>query len=189
MTLASITAQYVVLVPTAAASVPPGCMFLDASNGNQPTIKGTNSSSEAIQTAGSATGMNYFLKVMLAFGPIAANRPLSKGADGYVRDAEANAAANDQTFCGYSTNPSVNQGDPITVILPGPNLGNALVGLNFKTGDEIYLSDATGYTNDSSTLSASIDSIIKLGVADCGAGTASSIATDLIGFTSVIARV
>lgn len=186
-TIASIKAQYVVLVPVAESSVPAGSVFLDSSNSNQMTFKGTNSVSEPVDTGGGG-GTNYFIKSMVASGPIAVRRPLNKLSNGKVSDADASDLDNAQNICGYSLNPSASDGDLISVLCVGPNLADALLGLNFTTGDEIYLSDTGGYTNDTSNLSAGMDSIIKLGIADCPSGTASSIATDLIGFSDVVSR-
>ena len=187
MTLASIKAQYVVLVPVAESAVPAGCLFLDSANANQMTVKGTDSIPATVNTGGGG-GTNYFITSMIASGPIAIRRPLNKRADGKVSDAVATNSDNRQNICGYSLTPSASDGDVISVLCVGPNLADALVGLGFATGDEIYLSDAGGYTNTTSGLSAGIDSIIKLGVADCASGTASATATDLIGFSDVVSR-
>jgi hypothetical protein len=64
-----------------------------------------------------------------------------------------------------------------------------LVGLGFAPGDEIFVGETTGgYVNDIAPFTGNNDSIIKIGVADCAAGTASSVATDLILIPHVIAR-
>jgi hypothetical protein len=80
-------------------------------------------------------------------------------------------------------------GDIKIVQLVGQNVAGALTtSSGFAPGDELYLNEGGGYTNDPGTFTGENDSIIKIGIADCAEGAASETVTDLILFPQVIAR-
>ena len=177
-----VKANFVVLVPTVSGSVPNGALFLDSANGNASTIKNTNGTTTVINSSAAATSL--VTKLMQAAGIYAINTPVSKRSDGQIEIADANAA-NGKDLIGVTLQASLAVGDIISVLLVGANLTDAISGLGFSVGDEIYVSDSGGYTNDPSTLSGS-ESIIKIGVADCSTGGATAVATDLILFPDVV---
>jgi len=112
--------------------------------------------------------------------------PVSKQADGTFKQADSDSVAGQQ-YCGILKITTIN-GAYGTVILPGANIVGAVTGLGFLPGDEVYLSETGGLTNDPNTFTGDNDSIIKVGIADCADGVASSTADDLIIFTEVVAR-
>lgn len=180
MTLASIKVQYVVMDPVAPSQVPPGCLFLDSTNGNQATIKNTGGSQEPV-----SSGTNYFIKTMIAGAAIAAGKPLSKRPDGKVIEGDSDGM-HSQNFIGFSQNSAAGDGSTVQVLLAGANLAGVLTGLGFMAADIIYLSETGGYTNDPNSFTGNNDTVIKLGIADCAASSASSTAVDLIAITDVL---
>lgn len=177
-----VKATFVQLIPVIPGIVPNGSLFLDSSNGNASTIKDTSGGTTVINSAEAAT--NLVTKVMQASAPIAANKPVSKRPDGKIEIADSNAP-NGKAVIGITREAAVSADDLIAVLCVGANMVDAISGLGFTVGQELYVSDTGGYTNDPSTLSGT-DAIIKIGVADCSAGGASSIARDLILFPDVV---
>lgn len=177
-----IKASFVQLVPVVPGIVPNGSIFLDSSNSNATTIKDSSGGTTVINSAEAAT--NLVIKVMQASAPIASGIPVSKRPDGKIEIADSNAPEG-QAVIGITREAALNADDLITVLCVGANLIDALSGLGFVVGEEIYISDAGGYTNDPSSL-AGTDSIIKIGVADCSGGGASSVARDLVLFPDVV---
>jgi hypothetical protein len=175
-------ATFVQLIPTVKALVPNGSVFLDAANGNASSVKNTSGNVIVINSAAAAT--NLVTKDMQAAGIYPVNSPVSKRADGQIQIADADAVGGKE-LVGIMLQASLAVGDIVTVLLVGANMVDAISGLGFNVGDEIYVSDAGGYTNDPASL-ANTDSIIKIGIADCSAGGATSVATDLILFPEVV---
>ena len=68
----------------------------------------------------------------------------------------------------------------------GPNLVDALDGLGFVPGEDIYLNEFGTYTNDPNDVPIGQD-LVKVGIADCESASASSTAKDLIAFTEIVA--
>ena len=118
---------------------------------------------------------------------ISSGKPVSKLPNGKIVPADSDAA-NGQKYIGI-TKVSIAVEALGDIYLPGNNIPNAILGLGFTPGDEVFLSETSGMvTNNPSSFTNNDDSIIKIGIADCSAGTASSTATDLIMFSEVIAR-
>jgi len=180
MVKAAIEVPYVFLNPTDGAQVPNGALFLDSGNGDIPTFKTTGGSEQPVVNSAS-----FFLKAMVAGAAIAAGKPISKRPDGKVIEADSDGV-NAQNFIGTSQGSAASDGDPITLLLAGANLAGVLTGLGFTTGDIIYLSETGGYTNDGNSFTGGDDTIVKVGIADCGAGLASATATDLIAISEVL---
>ncbi|NBW99352.1 hypothetical protein EBR03_07245 [bacterium] len=179
-----VKANFFMMNPMSASSAPLGSVFLDADNGNVLSIKNINGIVEEV-TQSAAT--NLFIKRMVANGPISLKKPVSKRADGKIQQADSDAAAG-QSVVGISLDTAAVNGDIIPVLLFGANIENALIGLGYAPGDEIYLSESAGYTNNPASFTGSDDSIIKIGVADCAAAIASASATDLIIFPEIVVR-
>lgn len=185
MSIAAFKAKYVVLEPVLPASVPNGAYFLDSTNSNAPTIKSSTGVVGVVNSTASNT--NPFIKTMESSynGVILPNTPIAKLADGSIYPAESDVAENADTI-GVTIDTFSGIGEQGTVFLLGPSVANAIEGLGFTPGDVLYLSPTTGYTNDPTDLDPSINSIIKLGVADCSAGAKSATAKDIILFPEVI---
>jgi hypothetical protein len=115
---------------------------------------------------------------------INAGVPLSKLPSGRIIPADSDALGA-QSFCGIAASQfSVSGlGD---VYLPGPNIIGAVSGLGFTVGGDVYLNENGGYTQTTSGFSGNNDVILKIGFADCSAGSASSTATDLVMLTDYI---
>lgn len=180
MVQAAIQVPYVFLTPTNGAQVPNGALYLDQGNGDAPTFKTTGGSSEPV-----SAGTNFFLKQMIAGAAIAVGKPLAKRPDGKVVEGDSDGV-NSQIFIGISQGSASGDGDPIQVLLAGANLPGVLTGLGMTSGDIVYLSQDSGYTNDGGSFTGGDDTITKVGIADCGAGIASATATDLIAITEVL---
>jgi len=129
---------------------------------------------------------NIKLMVNNTLSTILAGTPVSKSSDGSVVPASSDTAQG-QRFIGIALDPiAVSQQGRVQLV--GNNIPNILGAYGFATGDEIFIDEYNGYTNDVRTFSGNNDSIIKVGVADCSEGSASPVATDLIMFVEVISR-
>jgi hypothetical protein len=120
-------------------------------------------------------------------GPIAINRHVSKKSNGRIIQADSDNPDGQQVV-GVALQAGATAGDLINVLCVGANLAGALTGLGFAPGEEIYLSEASGFTNNPNSFTGGDDTIMKVGVADCAAGVASGTAVDLISFPEIIAR-
>lgn len=176
-------ATVLVLEPIAPGDAPPGSVYLDQTAGNSLSTKSTGGAEEPIGAV--PTSSNIFFKQMEAADAIAINRPVAKLSNGKIVQADSDG---EQNIIGYALAAASADGDLINVLTLGANLANAVTGLGFAPGEEIFLDESGGYTNDPDTFSGNDDSIIKVGIADCAAGVASATATDLICFAEVIAR-
>lgn len=178
MTIAGIKSKYVLLEPTNPAGMPNNSIYVDATQGNQMYVKGSSGGTTSL--GGESVG--YFVKAMVIGSAISKHQTVAKRADGKAVAADADDASA-QAFIGYAQNDGINDGDQINVLLIGPNVEGAVSGLGFTPGDIVYLSqNAGGYIKDLGQLTDNNDVVIKVGIADCGAGVASAVATDLISF-------
>lgn len=180
--IAAIKSSYVMLVPVNPDDVPNNCVFLDETQGNQVAIK-TN-----MGGVSNVVGAESLLfKPMITAQAISIHQPVGKLSNGKIVPAESDVPG--QTFIGFALTGGANDGDPVNVLLIGANIAYLLAGKGFTTGQTVYLSMNTGeYTNDPSTLADPINNVIKVGIADCLGGIASSVATDLITFVEKIAE-
>jgi hypothetical protein len=128
------------------------------------------------------------LKGMIGGEPFAAGIPIAKRASDGKTVAATAQGTDSQVLIGISFSACNADGDAFVAQLLGANISGCLTGLGFATGDEIYLAEGGGYTNDGSSFVGTNDSVIKLGRADCGSSVFSTVATDLILFPSVIFR-
>lgn len=184
MTAIGIKAKFVLLETITPAQAPNGSLFLDSTNANAATIKNVSGVLEPID-AGS--GSNLFIKQMQAGAAFSVNTPLSKRPDGKVVSSDSDGL-NTQNHIGFALSASLSDGDLINVLCVGANIVGAISSLGFTPGQDIYLSEGGGYTNDANSFTGANDSVIKVGIADCSAGNASSVANDLIILTEVIIR-
>jgi hypothetical protein len=178
---AKIRANAIVLNPIADPEIPDS-MFVEATSGLLTTKKGTE------PPAVIATNSAPNVKSMQAFSPIRAGKPVSKMNTGFIVEADSDGTGTQQPI-GFSLTAAANANDLCVIILIGTNVAGILAGMGFLPGQEIFLGETSGaLTNDISTFSDNNDSLIKLGVADCAAGVASALATDLIIYPYVMAR-
>ena len=174
--------NFIQMIPTAPNLVPNGSYFLDSSNGNAATIKDVGGSTVALQNpAASLT-----IKQMQAAAPIPNRATVSKRPDGKIEIADADNA-NGQQVIGVALSAATAVDELINVLLVGANLTGALTGLGFTPGDEVYISNTGGYTNDPNTI-ANPDLLIKIGIADNAAGVANATVVDLILFPEVVSE-
>lgn len=176
--------DFIQLTPVNPASVPNGCVFLDASNGNVATVKSTGGTSDPV---GNTSSDNLFIKQMQIDGPIEVNKPVSKKANGRIVQGDSDSA-DGQMIVGMSLEAGLNAGDFINVFCIGANLAGALAGLGMTPGQEVFLSETGGYTTDANSFTGNNDTIMKVGIADCAAGAASGTAVDLISFPEIVTR-
>lgn len=177
-------AKFIELVPSLPSEVPSKCLFVDSTNNNTPTYKNEYGVPGEIGTTQGSSSL--FVKTMEAGGLFLINRPLSKKSDGTVilldsDDPESNI------FCAYSMEAATFIGQQVSVLCIGANVVGAVSGMGFLPGEEIFIGESGEYVNSVSGFTGANDTIIKVGVADCSAGAASPVATDLIAFASVIA--
>jgi len=172
--------------PQTPGSVPANSLFFDSSNLNSLSQK--NDIAVSSQLA-QATSNDLMIKVMENLSGIAipAGKPVSKIPDGSIAAADSDGAVTSQIYCGISLD-AINTGSTGRILLVGPNVVGALNSLNFTPGQDIFLSESGGYTNNAGAFVGNNDSIIKVGIADCAAGSASGTATDLIMFPDVLVK-
>jgi hypothetical protein len=184
--IGGIDPAYIQLTPQAsAAGVPNNSLWIDANDSNSVKVKRPSGS----DTIGAGSSTNLLVKIMEnddLINPIAAYKPVSKLSSGKIVQADSDAAQG-QKYIGI-TMASIPAGGSGAVLLPGPNLENAVATLGFAPGDEVYLSETGGYTNAPGSFAGDNDSIIKVGIADCAGGSASATATDLVMITEVLIR-
>ena len=181
--LASIKAKFLELEPTAPADAPINTVFADSTNGNKLSTKTSGGVTTPID---GTTSSDLFIKNVIAGEIIQINTPVSVDpTTGKYVSAESDRA-NAQNVEGYTLQPAVGVDASINILLVGPNLSGFLTGLGFAPGDEIFLGEAGGFTNDVSTFSDNNDTVMKLGIAAPEAGLASTEAKDLIMQTEVI---
>jgi len=114
---------------------------------------------------------------------IDAGKPVSKKADGSIVPADSDSA-DGQTFVGITVD-SIADDATGDVYLVGQNIPGALTGLGFTPGQDIFISESTGFTNNPDSFSGGDDTITRVGIADCAAGAASDTVTDLIIFAEI----
>jgi hypothetical protein len=180
-----VRAKYVVLTPTVAVLVPNGSLFLDAANGNASSIKDISGVVTPINSAEAVT--NLVKKQMQTSMPIPINSPVSKRPDGKIEIADSDVPTG-QNVIGVTLEPAAGADELVGVLCVGANIIDAISGLGFTVGQEIYISSAGGYTNDPSSFD-SMDAVIKIGIADCTSGGASPEARDLVLFPDVVSSI
>lgn len=182
-TYAKLRTDAVVLNPTTSASLPNNSMFSDSADGNILKNKDNSGSTQTVVAS------SLFNKTMQSgfVGIIAAGVPVSKTSDGRIIPADADGAGAQEPI-GISLVPFYSYDDLGAVHLFAPNVSGVLTSLGFIPGEEIFLGESGGYTNNPNAFTGDNDSIIRIGVADCASGAASAIATDLIINTQVIIR-
>jgi hypothetical protein len=182
MAFAKIRTDALVLVPVDPDDVPPNSIFSDATDGG--TISSINASGvqEPIGSWGGGGGGEsaLFSKLMVASVAFSAGTPVSKRSDGRVEPVDRDAP-NGQVPVGIATTASAAPDAIVSVFLTGPNLPGVLTGRGFAPGKEIYSANVPGGMVDSTIgFNFETDAVLRLGISDCGAGVASTEATDLI---------
>lgn len=118
--------------------------------------------------------------------PIAAFTPVAKHSSGSIYPADTDAVTG-QKYIGITLAAIAhNAAGPIKTV--GDNIPDCILGLGFTPGQDIFLGEDGGYTNDITGFTGDNDTILKVGIADCEEGTASGTAKDLIMWTEVISR-
>lgn len=184
-TTAKIKVSALVFDPIPASAAPSNSIYSDSSNANAFT--NTSSGGDPVQV-GESSSSSTLIKSMqnLSGATIPAGKPVAKKANGSIIAADSDGVATQQ-FIGIALASIANNATG-NVAIVGQNVVGAVSGLGFAPGDDVYLSEAGGYTNDPNSFTGSNDSIIRVGIADCAAGSASATATDLIMFAEVQAR-
>lgn len=169
---------HLVLEPTPASTAPVGSLFNDSSNSNALTNRTTGGSISPIGSTSSADILIKMKKNMTG-SAIPAARRVALRSDGTIALADSdNLTAN--LDIGMSLDEIADEGFG-RVLLNGANAAGAISGLGFLAGQNVYLSKTPGMlTNSTTGFNPSTDTIMRVGIADCAAGVASSAATDLI---------
>ncbi len=183
-TYAKIRSSAILLQPMTREQVSEdNAIFIDSENDNELVTR-TNATVQTIVSAEAS----LFKKSMVnkSGSTIPAKTPISKLANGGIAAADSDSATRQQAI-GITVSEILDDalGDVNTF---GANISGAITGLGFTSGQEIYLGENGGYTNDPNSFSGDDDSLIKIGVADSEAGVASSVAKDIIIFPEIIIR-
>jgi hypothetical protein len=177
--------RFLSIIPSAPATIPNNTVFIDSSNGNQASFKDQSGN---VTVIGAVSASNIFIKEMQAEVAMSVNTPIAKKSNGKIVPADTDESDETQRYVGITLTAAVNPDDLVQVLLVGANIANAVDGLGFTVGREVYLDEGGGFTDDVTVFTGDDDSIIRVGIADCAAGLASSIAKDLIAFTEIVAR-
>lgn len=171
--------------PQAPGTVPANSMYFDSANSGLLSQKNAGNVPSQLAVA---TANDLMIKVMenLSGVTIPAGKPVSKKSDGSILAGDA-LAVGAGLYVGVTLD-SINSGSTGRVLLVGPNVAGALTGLGFTPGQDIYLNENGGYSNNPGAFVGNSDAIIKVGVADCAGGAASGTVTDLIMFPDVVSR-
>lgn len=185
-TYAKLRTDAVVLNPVAPAAVPENnALFVNSANANIFTNKDNSGTTVEVVSA-EASALKKQMQSGFA-GVIPALTPIAKLPSGKIVPADTDEVSS-QTFVGITLESFAALNSLGIVQLVGPNVPAVLTSLGFAPGDEIFLGETGGYTNNPDSFTGNNDSIIRIGIADCTAGAASVTADDLILFTEVIAR-
>lgn len=176
--------RFLSIIPSTPASVPNNTVFIDSTNTNQASFKDQSGN---VAVIGAVSATNIFIKEMQASVPIPVNTPVSKLSNGKIVPADSDAA-NGQNYVGITLNAALVADALVQILLPGANVAGAIAGLGFLPGQEVFLAEGGGFTNDPSVFTGDDDSIIRVGIADCSSGVAAGVASDLIAFTEIVAR-
>jgi hypothetical protein len=139
------------------------------------------SGASPLLTAATITNSPNIKKMVAGFGPMNAYTPVAKSrVTGKIIPLDS-----DDPYANFPIGilkDSVTYSDDLVdVYIGGVNLPGILFGKGFNVGDVIYSSSIPGgMTNDLTGVNPAEESILRLGVADCGAGEANGVATDLI---------
>lgn len=183
-TYAKFRTDAVVFNPIDPTGLPNNTMYTDSTDSN--LLKTKDNSGSLSPVSGSSS---LFNKVMQSGHDdiIPVGVPVSKTADGKIIPADSDAVGAQEPI-GISMVAFPAFGDVGVIHLFAPNVTGVLTGMGFLPGQEIFLGETGGYTNNPNSFTGDNDSIIRIGIADCSSGTASAVATDLIINTQVILR-
>jgi hypothetical protein len=123
-------------------------------------------------------GLCSLLKLKMAGTNITAGEIVSLYSDGKVYPGAA-AAMTGRREIGIAVQ-AISSGSYGLILLFGPTTPGVLTSLGFTPGEEVFISDTGSYTNGSTGISGSGDTIARVGWADCAPGIVSGTATDLI---------
>lgn len=161
-----------------------GAFFAKEVNGKVEAFYANGDGDEIQLTSdGIVLGQSVFEKVIVNGNgaPIPANTIISlKESDGSMVAADSDAA-NGQQPVGMTINLVAFPGSG-KVALFGRNMKDALDGLGFAPGKDIFLGEAPGtYTDDpQGELTGADDALVKVGVSACSDGVTNALAKDLI---------
>lgn len=184
MTAVSIRVGAIVFDPVTPGGLGTNALYVDSSSGALSSKGGTGATAPV--GASSTTANSVLTKILhnRSGFTIQAGMPFAKKSDGTIIAAAAGTVG-DMVVLGTTLETILNNAQGLCQLI-GPNVPGVLTGLGFAPGDAVYLGDGGGYTNTTSTLTFNTDSIVRMGYADCAAGVASAVATDLIMFAEVV---
>lgn len=184
---AKLRSDAVIFNPIAATGLPTNAIFCDSASNGDFSINDAGGVPGPISGGSGGSSGPSTRRQQQCAAPIAALVPYSKLPDGRIVPADSDAA-NGQKLAGITIDAFVTANDLGYVNTIGIVIPNILAGLGFSPGDEIFLGENGGYTKNPGAFTGDNDSIIRIGIADCPAGVASSLATDLIPIPHIIAR-
>lgn len=173
---AKIRVDGVLLVPKPAANAVQGELFADTAAPNQISVGAVGGTSNQL-----ASGANPLVKLMqnLSGATILANAEVAKLPNGGIAAAGSDTVGR-MNVIGIAKADILNNAIG-SVGLFGPNQEGVLTGTGFAPGDKVYMAESNGaYTNDLNSFSGGNDRIVRVGIADCAAGTASATVVDLL---------
>ena len=179
-TIGAMSASYLVLEPTDVSTIPNGALAIDSTNSDVLTVKNTGGGEQPI---GEVSNINTKSMQNKSGVTIAIGRPVSKKPDGSIIDGDSDGSGT-YTIIGVTLAAIAHLAEGMIQLI-GTNVSGAITDLGFTPGQAVFLGENGGYIVDASLLTGDNDSIIRIGYADCAAGPASAIATDLILFAEV----
>lgn len=178
MAVAQFKTSCVVLDPIAGAAAPANSIYSDSDNAGAFTNKSQGGEDTAVG-AGSSSDAFAKLAKNTSGSTIPAGTAVSKStADGSIVPADSDAAQGQQVI--GITSAGIANGAFGIINLVGRNIPGCLSGQGFTVGQDIYISQTAGFTNDPSQFSGSGETVTLIGIADCADNVLSTTATDLV---------
>lgn len=175
-TYAKLRINGIVFDPASQAGAAEGELYVDSTSG-QLSVKGGGSSTTPIGAAPSADQALNKVMENQSGSTIPLNALVAKLANGTIAQADSDGNAN-VIGIAQAAIPNLSTG---TVRLLGPNIAGVLTGLGFAPGQSVYMSETTGhYTTNINSFTGSNDRLVRVGIADCAAGFASTTVVDLL---------
>lgn len=185
--LGGIDPSYIQLTPqTDDTAIPNNSLWVDQSDSYKVKLKNASAVSFSLNEVDSDT---FMVKTMQSSDSVTIPQgaPVSKQTDGSILRSSAVSGARSR-FVGFAAQ-AITAGSQGIINLVGYNNVGALTGIGgFAPGDEVFLSETTGLYANSAFAFTDSDDVVRVGIADCSGGAASSTVNDIISAYDVVSR-